>query len=161
MHARKVGSRRAFTLVELLVVIGIIAVLIAVLLPVLSKARASAVTTQCLSNMRQLQIAQIAYASAQKNLLIAAGDGTEQGSWIGALQPYSGSTLIRRCPSDRSVYFDQPLPGSNPERFRSSSYGINNYVSPTHAPFRPGVRAPEKITQVRRSSRVVQFVELA
>src|SRR5256885_12523802 len=58
--------RRAFTLVELLVVIGIIAVLISILLPSLARAREAANRTQCLSNMRQLYTALVMYSNQSK-----------------------------------------------------------------------------------------------
>jgi prepilin-type N-terminal cleavage/methylation domain-containing protein/prepilin-type processing-associated H-X9-DG protein len=65
-----VVTRAAFTLVELLVVVGIIAVLISLLLPSLNRARAAAASVACLSNMRQISLGLIQYTSQHKGVLV-------------------------------------------------------------------------------------------
>jgi prepilin-type N-terminal cleavage/methylation domain-containing protein/prepilin-type processing-associated H-X9-DG protein len=90
--------QRAFTLVELLVVIGIIALLMSILLPTLNKARESAKRVQCQSNLRQIGQAMIMYANANKG-------GLPYTSWNDATRLDQEDWLwwqkIRRTPVDR------------------------------------------------------------
>jgi prepilin-type N-terminal cleavage/methylation domain-containing protein len=69
-----------FTLVEILVVIGIIAVLIAILLPTLNAARESAARTKCLSNVRQIAITVIAYCNDNKGTFPALASGKNEAA---------------------------------------------------------------------------------
>jgi prepilin-type N-terminal cleavage/methylation domain-containing protein/prepilin-type processing-associated H-X9-DG protein len=111
---------RGFTLVELLVVIGIIAVLVGILLPVLQKAREAGNTAKCLSNLKQMAAGVMMYAQAHKGLCPPTSVPNVTMTWRGvanrqvAIKWYGGAYGRENQPNHTSVdvtkgYFDEEL----------------------------------------------------
>jgi prepilin-type N-terminal cleavage/methylation domain-containing protein len=121
--------RRAFTLVELLVVVGIIAILIAVLMPALRRARQAAYETSCANNLRQLMMGALMFANEHKGHLPGGhydrfDPDPEKRDWIFNDQPYGTldpnkvpqeGTLFKYVNRDVAIYRCpalQPMPGA-------------------------------------------------
>jgi prepilin-type N-terminal cleavage/methylation domain-containing protein/prepilin-type processing-associated H-X9-DG protein len=146
--------RSAFTLVELLVVISIIAVLLAILMPSLQKARNQAKKVVCLSNMRQMGIVLITYLVDSDNHLPPSSCHLENPEqyWLCVLNKFGKSPLLFRCPADKSKLFidwSRPLT-EQPADARWSSFGINALLDAS--PY-------NKTTNIRRQRNCIYIFE--
>jgi len=147
---------RGFTLLELLVVMGIIAVVAAVLLPALSAARRRARRVACMSNLRQLGIALGLYLHDFDGYFPQSLSVDARGRWrtvLDALRPYLGGPKdLFLCPADAVGAVDFSFLG-----LPRASYSVNEVLMPAAVPIGSGgwVRA----YQVPRARLTVTFYD--
>lgn len=128
-----VSARRAFSLVELLVVIGIIALLIAILLPVMSKAREQSRRTKCLANLRSIGQALFVYANNHRDRL---PNGNPPNVWSDAsaadwvmvnFAEDLKNAAVFRCPSDKDEEEPDVIESAIQNRPRSARISYEFY----------------------------------
>jgi prepilin-type N-terminal cleavage/methylation domain-containing protein/prepilin-type processing-associated H-X9-DG protein len=168
--------RRAFTLVELLSVIAIVAAIIALLFPALQSMNRRAKATNCLANLRSLQQASLAYSADEAGWLIDARlphGGLEQGSSesfvdVLARRGYCDTAQIR-SPLDDSPHWSAesggegvPVSGTTGV-FRRTSYGLNNHLAREFSPWAaidPSL-ATDRLTKIGNHANTVQLLMMA
>jgi len=129
------GRAAAFTLVELLLVISILALLVALVLPSLSHARVAARQTACAKRVKGQINAVLTYASVWKNQIPVGPDGMNETAtnqiWIGADQVYNAhGVLLEKHLENREAFYCPDDNSSDPqEELAKIHSGENAYCS--------------------------------
>src|SRR5579872_737634 len=152
-------SFAAFTLVELLVVIAVIALLASLLLPALSGSVARAKTTQCLGNLRQWNLALSIYLAENEDAIPRRGQGVQPlvnldrpEDWFNALPPLSGLPAYKTLaiqgmipkPGDKTIFVCPTAQATAYTNFLP--YAMNIYLSPWVRPL------PHHLPEIPRPS---------
>lgn len=131
-YVRNARTKQGFTLIELLVVLAIIGLLTSLVVPVVSKALASAHTAKCLSNLRQMGLAATLYSFDYNERLVpmyveSAESVASRRIWRGLLLSYlANDPKIFICPSDRFELSRTVGDATARVGLQPTSYGINN-----------------------------------
>ena len=131
------NTRRAFTLIEMLVVVTIIGLLAALLFPVFAKVRENGRRTSCLSNERQIGLALLQYTADNDAYFPNAFTPHNAGDWALQVFPYVKDPAVYRCPDDPTLdgELNFPLPVVH---YFVDSYAINsNLQGPPVSDFTP------------------------
>jgi prepilin-type N-terminal cleavage/methylation domain-containing protein/prepilin-type processing-associated H-X9-DG protein len=152
-------QRRGFTLIELLVVIAIIAILAAILFPVFARAREKARQSSCLSNVKQIGLATMMYASDHDGAFpgyYMALPWTVDTSWAGVIRPYVKSRAVWKCASDPDRGMWQWGTGASHGRL---SYGWNYRWISFYATPPGGGRAPTFGADIEKPAETLLFCD--